>query len=163
MACARNSSLFAWPPFHRATMTMVRCSQSWSLSPIFFFSSRRRHTRSLCYWSSDVCSSDLVQQSGRKPCDATRRLRSRSGAAERAGRLTAGRLTSGRLTERPLVAAALKKPPQHRGNEQRDREDEGHELAGMHRCLSVQHGEEDEEHDIDQRDEDDERLRAKRR
>src|SRR5476649_600337 len=26
---------------------------------IFFFSSRRRHTRSLCDWSSDVCSSDL--------------------------------------------------------------------------------------------------------
>src|SRR5438132_1444719 len=25
---------------------------------IFFFSSRRRHTRSLCDWSSDVCSSD---------------------------------------------------------------------------------------------------------
>src|SRR5260221_10844419 len=24
----------------------------------FFFSSRRRHTRSLCDWSSDVCSSD---------------------------------------------------------------------------------------------------------
>src|SRR5215211_565417 len=27
----------------------------------FFFSSRRRHTRSLCDWSSDVCSSDLVR------------------------------------------------------------------------------------------------------
>src|SRR5882672_11800006 len=27
--------------------------------PIFFFSSRRRHTSSLCDWSSDVCSSDL--------------------------------------------------------------------------------------------------------
>src|SRR5438132_5943924 len=27
----------------------------------FFFSSRRRHTRSLCDWSSDVCSSDLFQ------------------------------------------------------------------------------------------------------
>src|SRR5438034_4546603 len=27
----------------------------------FFFSSRRRHTRSLCDWSSDVCSSDLVE------------------------------------------------------------------------------------------------------
>src|SRR5260221_7744597 len=27
----------------------------------FFFSSRRRHTRSLCDWSSDVCSSDLIQ------------------------------------------------------------------------------------------------------
>src|SRR5947207_11648513 len=25
----------------------------------FFFSSRRRHTSSLCDWSSDVCSSDL--------------------------------------------------------------------------------------------------------
>src|SRR5260221_10375442 len=29
----------------------------------FFFSSRRRHTRSLCDWSSDVCSSDLVGRS----------------------------------------------------------------------------------------------------
>src|SRR5260221_7240152 len=27
----------------------------------FFFSSRRRHTISLCDWSSDVCSSDLEQ------------------------------------------------------------------------------------------------------
>src|SRR5436190_13839914 len=26
---------------------------------LFFFSSRRRHTISLCDWSSDVCSSDL--------------------------------------------------------------------------------------------------------
>src|SRR5947207_10275851 len=29
------------------------------LCSFFFFSSRRRHTRSLCDWSSDVCSSDL--------------------------------------------------------------------------------------------------------
>src|SRR5947207_3218786 len=28
----------------------------------FFFSSRRRHTRSLCDWSSDVCSSDLAER-----------------------------------------------------------------------------------------------------
>src|SRR5499427_9568013 len=27
----------------------------------FFFSSRRRHTRSLCDWNSDVCSSDLAR------------------------------------------------------------------------------------------------------
>src|SRR6266568_7980140 len=27
---------------------------------LFFFSSRRRHTRWNCDWSSDVCSSDLV-------------------------------------------------------------------------------------------------------
>src|SRR5256885_6979602 len=30
---------------------------------IFFFSSRRRHTRLQGDWSSDVCSSDLVSQS----------------------------------------------------------------------------------------------------
>src|SRR2546430_5170706 len=30
------------------------------LRGIFFFSSRRRHTRFDCDWSSDVCSSDLV-------------------------------------------------------------------------------------------------------
>src|SRR2546430_16399373 len=28
----------------------------------FFFSSRRRHTRFDCDWSSDVCSSDLTSQ-----------------------------------------------------------------------------------------------------
>src|SRR5690349_23098209 len=28
---------------------------------MFFFSSRRRHTRSLRDWSSDVCSSDLIR------------------------------------------------------------------------------------------------------
>src|SRR5207237_2947953 len=28
---------------------------------VFFFSSRRRHTRFKCDWSSDVCSSDLLQ------------------------------------------------------------------------------------------------------
>src|SRR5256886_12580295 len=29
------------------------------MSVVFFFSSRRRHTRFDCDWSSDVCSSDL--------------------------------------------------------------------------------------------------------
>src|SRR5260221_14441424 len=32
----------------------------------FFFSSRRRHTRSLCDWSSDVCSSDLLTEDDRE-------------------------------------------------------------------------------------------------
>src|SRR5438034_148986 len=32
---------------------------------IFFVSSRRRHTRSLCDWSSDVCSSDLNKKNRR--------------------------------------------------------------------------------------------------
>src|SRR2546430_8864579 len=29
---------------------------------VFFFSSRRRHTRFDCDWSSDVCSSDLIMR-----------------------------------------------------------------------------------------------------
>src|SRR5262245_17939929 len=35
-------------------------------SSLFFFSSRRRHTRCLSDWSSDVCSSDLKER-GRRP------------------------------------------------------------------------------------------------
>src|SRR5207247_3306699 len=33
--------------------------------PTFYFSSRRRHTRSTRDWSSDVCSSDLTADQGR--------------------------------------------------------------------------------------------------
>src|SRR5260221_2237868 len=46
-------------------MEGIMVSSALGLS-VFFFSSRRRHTRSLCDWSSDVCSSDLVagQQQG---------------------------------------------------------------------------------------------------
>src|SRR5438045_8618008 len=35
-----------------------------SIIMFFFFSSRRRHTRCLSDWSSDVCSSDLVETIG---------------------------------------------------------------------------------------------------
>src|SRR5579859_8065568 len=35
---------------------LEQCMVCWSF---FFFSSRRRHTRFDCDWSSDVCSSDL--------------------------------------------------------------------------------------------------------
>src|SRR2546430_4191277 len=37
---------------------------------LFFFSSRRRHTRFDCDWSSDVCSSDLVEPPGAPRVDA---------------------------------------------------------------------------------------------
>src|SRR2546430_15045688 len=40
----------------------------------FFFSSRRRHTRFDCDWSSDVCSSDLTLST----CSARRRTSCRS-------------------------------------------------------------------------------------
>ena len=34
---------------------------------LFFFSSRRRHTRLVSDWSSDVCSSDLLEATGIVP------------------------------------------------------------------------------------------------
>src|SRR5947207_4199533 len=40
---------------------MLTQSDLFEPSHHFFFSSRRRHTRSLCDWSSDVCSSDLSE------------------------------------------------------------------------------------------------------
>src|SRR5256886_6770844 len=40
-------------------MTSTPGARRLSVLLIFFFSSRRRHTRFDCDWSSDVCSSDL--------------------------------------------------------------------------------------------------------
>src|SRR5690349_22501810 len=44
-----------------STVFVTVCNSEMSLTVdlFFFFSSRRRHTRSLRDWSSDVCSSDL--------------------------------------------------------------------------------------------------------
>src|SRR5437762_10735713 len=49
--------------------------RSTSVTPVqsFFFSSRRRHTRYIGDWSSDVCSSDLRRRSGRR-CGRRNRL-----------------------------------------------------------------------------------------
>src|SRR5262247_1427005 len=41
-------------------MEVLVCASYVTYSHNFFFSSRRRHTRCLSDWSSDVCSSDLV-------------------------------------------------------------------------------------------------------
>src|SRR5438309_11868937 len=48
----------------------------------FFFSSRRRHTRWNCDWSSDVCSSDLFIEA-RKASVGGRCLRRRGDAGQR--------------------------------------------------------------------------------
>src|SRR5256886_2919495 len=53
----------------------------------FFFSSRRRHTRFDCDWSSDVCSSDLLEdtlRAGRVPVNI---IRGTMDAVGKAGRL----------------------------------------------------------------------------
>src|SRR2546430_6718018 len=47
----------------------IRLSFSLGLDCVFFFfSSRRRHTRFDCDWSSDVCSSDLGSYEATNPC-----------------------------------------------------------------------------------------------
>src|SRR5688572_33128973 len=73
-----------------------------TVSCFFFFSSRRRHTRFDCDWSSDVCSSDLGrgQKQKRRELpgqDPAHRLR-RSGQQSRQPR--AGRGAVGRSEER---------------------------------------------------------------
>src|SRR2546427_7983641 len=46
------------------------------MSIFFFFSSRRRHTRFDCDWSSDVCSSDLLDISEKRvPQDGRMKLK----------------------------------------------------------------------------------------
>src|SRR5438093_12645296 len=50
---------------------------------LFFFSSRRRHTRLVSDWSSDVCSSDLHQQPEPSTDDSVLRSRARSAIAHR--------------------------------------------------------------------------------
>src|SRR5689334_5297905 len=56
-ACASKRDLAAVTTGHATTVAA------------FFFSSRRRHTRWNCDWSSDVCSSDLTARSSRSPSE----------------------------------------------------------------------------------------------
>src|SRR5438034_7437934 len=56
------------PELSPAVRRWPRSAAEPRLRRCFFFSSRRRHTRSLCDWSSDVCSSDLTEtRRGKKP------------------------------------------------------------------------------------------------
>src|SRR5690349_22158012 len=55
---------------------------TWCTIYHFFFSSRRRHTRSLRDWSSDVCSSDLILRVRRGTRVGHRSCRSRPLAAQ---------------------------------------------------------------------------------
>src|SRR5436190_23969720 len=92
----------------------------------FFFSSRRRHTRSLCDWSSDVCSSDLPALWGRdtltadepgvapRPGPHSCFARHHAVAATPAGELLQkiGRASCRERGEISVVAGALKKKKQ---------------------------------------------------
>src|SRR5437899_4856966 len=55
---SRTPSGAAWPTFSLLRIMAVAVL----ILSFFFFSSRRRHTRCLSDWSSDVCSSDLIRK-----------------------------------------------------------------------------------------------------
>src|SRR5437899_4157143 len=65
---------------------------------IFFFSSRRRHTRCLSDWSSDVCSSDLLPN---RPWISEDPLEELRGLATTAGAHVVGALTQRRQSVIP--------------------------------------------------------------
>src|SRR3989475_9410906 len=57
----------------------------------FFFSSRRRHTRFDCDWSSDVCSSDLIDLASARTAAAICAMRALAFVQRAAGSLDAVR------------------------------------------------------------------------
>src|SRR5205814_2395733 len=63
------------------------------MSIFFFFSSRRRHTRCLSDWSSDVCSSDLSALGARWHQPGRRRFRIQAAVAWPVGHPENGDLT----------------------------------------------------------------------
>src|SRR5438034_8185374 len=83
---------------------------------VFFFSSRRRHTRSLCDWSSDVCSSDLKTKCPIFASDIGAALRLLSGSERR--QVVALALTVNPARDKPAsVRAFLRR--RHRSEERR--------------------------------------------
>src|SRR5260221_9168086 len=84
-----------------------------------FFSSRRRHTRSLCDWSSDVCSSDLCLRWGSmRSCSNSARLKGPAGP-EAGGRK---RVVLGKSVDLGGRRIIKKKKKKKRGGEEGERE-----------------------------------------
>src|SRR3989337_4047317 len=75
---------------------------TWRQGVVFFFSSRRRHTRCYRDWSSDVCSSDLGS-------DDEARDHVANELREHGGRLEIGRASGRERGEISGVAGSLKK------------------------------------------------------
>src|SRR5258705_5709213 len=77
---------------------VLHCDHPDIVSLFFFFSSRRRHTRCLSDWSSDVCSSDL-QPSQRRLIATVKGYVTLGGAGQKTGRLD--------VKTRELIALAV--------------------------------------------------------
>src|SRR2546427_7926209 len=73
---------------------------------VFFFSSRRRHTRFDCDWSSDVCSSDLKRQVRRRLEKAGRQRMESRGRYLQRGSVERGSHARGRLASALSWASA---------------------------------------------------------
>src|SRR2546427_9102076 len=85
---------------------------------IFFFSSRRRHTRFDCDWSSDVCSSDLAappipsattKSDPRSPTSCSRT----SGRSEASWRVRSATMKRSSLWSRVLPRSVLARSEEH--------------------------------------------------
>src|SRR2546427_6139380 len=72
--------------------------------PDFFFSSRRRHTRFDCDWSSDVCSSDLDAPVEEPPTGSAMKAATESGPSCRMAASNAAPLHAGHSGSRPPQA-----------------------------------------------------------
>src|SRR2546427_10303179 len=74
---------------------------------IFFFSSRRRHTRFDCDWSSDVCSSDLSRALVAPETTTTGSRSTWGSVLERTGRSSASPRMSGRERSRTRTSGTI--------------------------------------------------------
>src|SRR2546430_7382759 len=91
---------------------------------IFFFSSRRRHTRFDCDWSSDVCSSDLARDCKCAAADDSRDTLDLPCPTQQVGELP-GTAPSERLTDEA-----------HQGNGEAEREQRSEERRVGKECRS---------------------------
>src|SRR5256885_2611373 len=116
------------PPVRRPGLLLSISTIVWmrAICCFFFFSSRRRHTRLQGDWSSDVCSSDLVDVGQGGSGVLVPRGRAVAASQVRPGRAgAAGRARAARLLVRGRRVRALGGPaPAHRG-----RVGEGRELG----------------------------------
>src|SRR5256886_753004 len=100
----------------------------------FFFSSRRRHTRFDCDWSSDVCSSDLIEDHIGE-LEAVAQLGQREGVAARHHPVADVRLREARAQVHLRRATRVRRPARGKRGEQRDAHPEGVRTHGE--TLSV--------------------------
>src|SRR5436189_6479241 len=100
-----------------------------SFDLLFFFSSRRRHTRYIGDWSSDVCSSDLSAAPARprrRRIDIAQ-IRIGCAAVGHLGYVTRGRIVKGTLAQEFGNGAALRSEERRVGKECRSRGSEENE------------------------------------